>query len=171
MYFHISLIPSGAYFLLPLESKQEDTSLWNFTKCISEVKVNQLKVKNIHVKMGISTFKLSVTFDMLWKLFWCQNVPKILNNMLNLKCQFWYLPQRASLAHVGSQFYIFKSILQLDFKWPLTLVCDLLTQPGCHVTCGHASGTHHPKRCITSLKNLSPVKFRVRISLQLLTLT
>ena len=28
----------------------------NFTKCIPEVKVNQLKVKNIHVKMGISTF-------------------------------------------------------------------------------------------------------------------
>ena len=24
--------------------------------------------------------------------------------MLNLKCQFWYLPQRASLAHVGSHF-------------------------------------------------------------------
>ena len=58
MYFHISLIPRGAYFLLPLESKQEATSGWNFTKCISEVKVNQLKVKNIHIKMGISTFKL-----------------------------------------------------------------------------------------------------------------
>ena len=57
MYFHISLIPRGAYFLLPLESKQEATSGWNVTKCISEVKINQLKVKNIHVKMGISTFK------------------------------------------------------------------------------------------------------------------
>ena len=56
MYFHNSLIPRGAYFLLPLESKQEATSGWNFTKCISEVKVNQLKVKNIHVRMGISTF-------------------------------------------------------------------------------------------------------------------
>ena len=60
MYFHISLIPMGAYFLLPLESKQEATSGWNFTKCISEVKVNQLKVKYIHVKMGISTFNLYV---------------------------------------------------------------------------------------------------------------
>ena len=50
MYFHNSLIPRGAYFLLPLESKQEATSGWNFTKCISEVKVNQLKVKNIQVK-------------------------------------------------------------------------------------------------------------------------
>ena len=59
MYFHISLIPRGAYFLLPLESKQEATSGWNFTKCISEVKVNQLLVKNIHVKMGISTFNLN----------------------------------------------------------------------------------------------------------------
>ena len=58
MYFHNSLIPRGAYFLLPLESKQEATSGWNFTKCISEVKVNQLKVKNTHVKMGISTFKI-----------------------------------------------------------------------------------------------------------------
>ena len=26
--------------------------------------------------------------------------------MLNLKCQFWYLPQRASLAHVGSHLFI-----------------------------------------------------------------
>ena len=57
MYFHNGLIPRGAYFLLPLESKQEATIGWNFTKCISEVKVNQLKVKNMHVKMGISTFK------------------------------------------------------------------------------------------------------------------
>ena len=56
MYFHNSLIPRGVYFLLPLESKQEATSGWNFTKYISEVKVNQLKVKNIHVKMGTSTF-------------------------------------------------------------------------------------------------------------------
>ena len=30
---------------------------WNFTKCISEVKVNQLKWKNMYVKMGISIFK------------------------------------------------------------------------------------------------------------------
>ena len=58
MYFHISLIPRGAYFLLPLESIQEATWGWNFTKCISEVKVNQLKVKNMYVKMGTSTFKL-----------------------------------------------------------------------------------------------------------------
>ena len=57
MYFHNSLIPRGAYFLLPLESKREATSGWNFTKCISEVKVNQLKVENTHVRMGISTFK------------------------------------------------------------------------------------------------------------------
>ena len=57
MYFQNSLIPWGAYFLLPLESKEEATSRWNFTKCISEIKVNQLKVENIHVKMGISTFK------------------------------------------------------------------------------------------------------------------
>ena len=57
MYFHYSLIPRGAYFLLPLESKQEATSGRNFTKCISEVKVNQLKGKNMHVKISISTFK------------------------------------------------------------------------------------------------------------------
>ena len=37
--FHNRLIPRGAYFILPLESKQA-TSGWNFTKCISEVKVN-----------------------------------------------------------------------------------------------------------------------------------
>ena len=47
MYFHNSLIPRGAYFLLPLESKQEATSGWNFTKWISEVKVNQLKVRGL----------------------------------------------------------------------------------------------------------------------------
>ena len=56
MYFYNSLIPRGAYFLLPLESKQEATPGWNFTKCISEVKVNQLKMKNMHVRMGISTY-------------------------------------------------------------------------------------------------------------------
>ena len=58
MYFHNSLIPRGAYFLLPLKSKQEATSGWNFTKCISEVKVNHLEMENIHVKMGISTFNI-----------------------------------------------------------------------------------------------------------------
>ena len=65
MYFHISLIPRGAYFLLPLESKQEDTSGWNLAKYISEVKVNQLKVKNIHVKMGLSTFKYKISILIL----------------------------------------------------------------------------------------------------------
>ena len=58
MYFHNSLIPRGAFFLLTPESKQEATSGWNFTKFISEVKVNQLKVKNMHVRMGISIFKV-----------------------------------------------------------------------------------------------------------------
>ena len=66
MYFHITLIPRGAYFLLPLESKQEVISGWNFTKCISEVKVNQLIVKNIHVKMDISTFKFSIKTQFSW---------------------------------------------------------------------------------------------------------
>ena len=49
--------------------------------------------------------KLSITFDrnMIWRLFWCQTVLWILRNMLNFKCQFWYCPQRASLARVGSQ--------------------------------------------------------------------
>ena len=61
MYFHNSLIPRGAYFLLPLESKQEATS-GNFTKCFSEVKVNQLKVKNMHVRMGISIFKVHFSY-------------------------------------------------------------------------------------------------------------
>ena len=35
----------------------------NFTKCISEVKVNQLKVKNMHVRMDISTFKFGQKND------------------------------------------------------------------------------------------------------------
>ena len=53
--------------------------------------------------------RLPTTFDRnsIWKSFWCQTVPWILNNMLNLKCQFWFLPQRASLARVGSQFLNF----------------------------------------------------------------
>ena len=74
MYFHNSLIPRGGYFLLPLESKQEATSGGNFTKCISEVKVNQLKVKNMHVQMSTSTFNvcffyqfLRVTSDGYWE--------------------------------------------------------------------------------------------------------
>ena len=72
MYFHISLIPKSAYFLLPLESKEEATSGWNFTKCISEVKVSQLKVKNMHVKMGISTFDIGtlshfISAEVIWK--------------------------------------------------------------------------------------------------------
>ena len=62
MYFHNSLIPRGAYFLLPLESKQEATSGWNFTKCISEVKVKELKVKNMHVKMGIAVDRYTQPF-------------------------------------------------------------------------------------------------------------
>ena len=61
MYFHDSLIPRGAYFLLPLESKQEATSGSNFTKCFSDVTVNQLKVKHMHVRMGIFTFKQLLT--------------------------------------------------------------------------------------------------------------
>ena len=67
--FHNSLIPRGAYFLLPLDSKQEASSGWNFTKCISEVKVNQLKVKNMHVRMGISTFNNLFTEGCIsWKI-------------------------------------------------------------------------------------------------------
>ena len=54
--FIIASFPGVLHFLLPLESKHEATSKWNFTKCISEVKVNQLKVKNMHTRMGISTF-------------------------------------------------------------------------------------------------------------------
>ena len=50
-------IIASSLVLFPQEGKQEATSGWNFTKCISEVKVNQLKVRNMHVKMGISTFK------------------------------------------------------------------------------------------------------------------
>ena len=37
--------------------------------------------------------------------------------MLYLKCQFWYLPQRASLAHVGSQ------IGELRNGQTLVLIC------------------------------------------------
>ena len=61
MYFHNSLIPRGAYFVLPLEGKQEATSGWNFTKCISEVKVNQLIVK-------ICMLKYAYTFKYLEKI-------------------------------------------------------------------------------------------------------
>ena len=57
MYFHNSLIPRGAYFLLPLESKQEAISGWNFTKCISEVKVNQLKWKIFMLKWAYPPLK------------------------------------------------------------------------------------------------------------------
>ena len=55
--FIIVSSPGVHTFFLPLESKQEATLGWNFKKCISEVKINQYKVKNMHVKMGISTFK------------------------------------------------------------------------------------------------------------------
>ena len=70
MHFHISLIPRGVYFLLPQwrVNKKLRTSGWNFTKCISEVKVNQLQVKNIHVKMGISIFK--AVHNLMSNLFW-----------------------------------------------------------------------------------------------------
>ena len=65
MYFHNILIPRGAYFLLPLKSKQEATLGRNFTKCISEVKVNQLKVKRMHFEMGISIFNCDALRMML----------------------------------------------------------------------------------------------------------
>ena len=55
--FILASSPGVHTFFLPLKSKQEATSGWNFTIYISEVKVNQLKVKNIHVNMGTSTFK------------------------------------------------------------------------------------------------------------------
>ena len=38
---------------------------WNSLKCISEVKVTQLKVKNMRVEMGISTFKDGATLAKL----------------------------------------------------------------------------------------------------------
>ena len=60
MYLHHNLIPRVAYFVLPLESKQEVTSGWNLTKYISEVKVNQLKVKNTHGEMGTCPFKIHI---------------------------------------------------------------------------------------------------------------
>ena len=64
-----TMVPTWvAFFLLPLESKQA-TSGWNFTKRISEFKVNQLKVKNIHDKMGISTFNMQLSnnfTDLTW---------------------------------------------------------------------------------------------------------
>ena len=47
------------------------------------------------------------------KIILGQNVPRILNNMLNLS-QFWYLPQRASLARVGSQILKWNAILKLS---------------------------------------------------------
>ena len=81
MYFHHSLIPRGAYFLLPLESKQEATSGWNFTKCISEVKVNQLKVKNLHVRMGISTFNTFVLY-----YFPAQKMPLQMDRLVTSDC-------------------------------------------------------------------------------------
>ena len=87
MYFHDSLISRGAYFLLLLESKQEATSGWNFTKCISEVKVNQLKVKNMllkwaypplnmHDKVIVSGNLQVVQIFNRWMSFWCQNLSK-----------------------------------------------------------------------------------------------
>ena len=57
LYLHNSLIPRVAYFLLPLKRKQEASWGWNFTICISEVKVNQLKVNYTHAKIGSYTFK------------------------------------------------------------------------------------------------------------------
>ena len=61
MYFHNSLIPRDAYFLLPLESKQESYLRVKLHKMHSEIKADQLKVKNMHVRMGISTFKTCKT--------------------------------------------------------------------------------------------------------------
>ena len=86
MYFHNSLIPRGAYFLLLLESKQEATTGCNFTKCISEVKVNQLKVKNMHVKMGTSTFKCDKTKQNKTKHIYSFQMP---TNILIFILQKW----------------------------------------------------------------------------------
>ena len=72
--------------------------------------------------------KLSITFDrnMIWKSFWYQNDPWILNNTLNLKCQFWYLPQRASLARLGSQMspFVTKTFSFLLFLINLMIFCS-----------------------------------------------
>ena len=59
MYFHNSLIPRGTYFfcLWRVNNKlpQGETS----QNEVLAVKVNQLKVKIMNVKMGISTFKVN----------------------------------------------------------------------------------------------------------------
>ena len=91
LYFHNNLIPRGAYFLFPLESKQEATSGWNFTKCISEVKVNQLKVKNKHIKMGISTFKSMETQPPL-----NSEKAQFIRNSLICTHSFWVILKQAT---------------------------------------------------------------------------
>ena len=57
MYFHDSLSPVSPTYLLPQERKLEATLRQNCTKCVILVKVNQLRVKNTHTKLGTNLFK------------------------------------------------------------------------------------------------------------------
>ena len=63
---------------------------WNVTKCISEVKVNQLKVKNMHVRIGTSTFNSEISVQSSVSHFTiCPKLPR---------CT---LPVTCNVFHVG----------------------------------------------------------------------
>ena len=94
--FIIASSPGVHTFVLPLESKQEATWGWNFTKCISEVKVNQLKVKicmlkwaypPLTMKNELYTFVGQVVLELLTKIiiFW-----SITQDPLNLSKFQWH---------------------------------------------------------------------------------
>ena len=97
MNFHNSLIHRDTYFLLPLESKQEATSRWNFTKCISEVKVNQLKVENIHVKMGISIFNYGYDQTHFHRYLYTKHISKISHRLWE-NMSFLHLPKSQNVC-------------------------------------------------------------------------
>ena len=105
MHFHISLIPRGAYFLLPLEGKQEATSGWNFTKCISEVKVNQLKVKIHMLKRAYPPLMPFLSF--LQQLFFQKSVVNSLDMWMHKTCsisQFWFAVPQKSFHSNGTMY-------------------------------------------------------------------
>ena len=66
----------------------------NFTKCISEVKVNQLKVKNMHVRMGISTFNFSRLELHIYRL--CMIICKV-------RKKAWFFSRNCEIGNTKSE--------------------------------------------------------------------
>ena len=131
MYYHNSLIPRRAFFLLPLVTKQEATSGWNLTECILKVKVNQLE-ENTHVRMVTPPF-FKVTRRYNKKVKWSSSMVEVWKELWKLATHAHskIFPRRPphyarSYAFFSICQYCTSSILALS---PRMTMIDKITKP------------------------------------------